>query len=50
MLPHARPPYDKNLLTRPVRAIGSHLAEDSYIRQRDSHYSSGPVLPLKCAK
>ena len=50
MLPHARPPYDKNLLTRPVRAIGSHLAGDSYIRKPDSNYSSGHVLRLKCAK
>jgi hypothetical protein len=50
MLAHATPPHAKNLLTRPVCAIGTHLAGDSYICKRDSHYSSGHVLPLKCAK
>jgi len=50
MLAHARPSYAENLLTHPISAIGSLLAGDSYIRKRDSHYSSGHGLRPKCPK
>jgi hypothetical protein len=48
MLAHARLPYAYKLLMHPVCATGSQLAGHNSIRKRDSHYSTGQVLRLKC--